>query len=197
MSADTGTDTLGHHYIKIPVGDFMTMAQRAKGGGQVERKTHPWPSLIGRIACWALFGGFTLTAAILSFQVWFGDHKVPVGVISWLSYLGTLSYVGALTIQMTVNQRRILAAIEAIDPAGIGRLAAQIEAAEMDRGRLLQRLDRQELLLQALMGEIKASKEAAGDDAFVDELSAREDSGKKVTRMIRPSRPDDGWHKRT
>lgn len=146
---------------------FVRAAEAAYERKTVENKTEISTSLIGRIICWALFGGLTLTAAILSFQIWFGGHKVPVGVISWLSYLGTLSYVGAMTIQIAVNQRRILSAVERVDPIGIGQLAAQMQAGEVDRSRVICRLDRIEGALAELKPMLRDAYAAGFRDAYL------------------------------
>lgn len=104
--AGAGDDTVGHRYVKVPVGDFLTMAQRAKGGAHPERK--PAGPVIGRVVCWTLAGAFFLTAAIFTSLAWSHQINLPTGAISWLSFLSQLCFIGALTIQMTLNQQRIM-----------------------------------------------------------------------------------------
>lgn len=119
-------------------------------------------------------------------------------------------------------QLHVLAALNGVDPETIGRFAAQMStieqavpavraAVELDRQVVLQRIDDVERQRQADLTQMRENGaklfesvlerldviEGRLDDAFVDSLSAQEESGGKVTRLVRPRPHGQDWPKRS
>lgn len=89
----------------------------------------PIPVTFSRLAapCWFLSALLVATAAILSIQHWTSAVVLPTGVISWLTFGATISFVSAVAIHIGAGQWRIRHdQVEII--IGQGELAAQLQA---------------------------------------------------------------------
>lgn len=168
------------------------MERRAKAE-RTNASEDPFALLLCRNFCW--------TGAALSFVFAFGlsclrwaDAVIPaVGVIHWFVAGMGASFLGAVTLQVTINQRRTAAGqrriTERMDAAAV-KLREEIHDARpadaIELARIVAHLQAIEALIRNLVDRLIT----AGDEAFVDALSDEEDgqkvNGHKVTRLIRP-----------
>lgn len=124
----TNTTDLADQMARV----LSVLAKRPKpedGHEHTPEPQAPIPVTFSRLAapCWFLSALLVATAAILSIQHWTSAVVLPTGVISWLTFGATISFVSAVAIHIGAGQWRIRHdQVEII--IGQGELAAQLQA---------------------------------------------------------------------
>lgn len=177
--------------------------------------------LLFRNLCWAGAAlGFVVAFGLSC--MWWAEAIVPaVGVIHWFVVGLVLAFLGAVTLQATINQRRTAAGqrriVEQMDAAA-GKLREEIrdarptDAVELARLVALHEATQAQLrhlgtTVNLMGGALQRKFDAvidcavdANDEAFVDALSKQEDrpktNGHKAVRLVRPRTYDDDRHGR-
>lgn len=132
MIADV--DTGGFPVIKLRLGEYNALTQRATAESSEEKERDPGSSLRNaRIACWILAVAILVAAGILSGFHWSGVH-MPTGLISWLAAFVTLAVIVEGKVQASLDRRRLTAEIrdnapaDAVELARIATLVARVAA---------------------------------------------------------------------
>lgn len=158
--ADIARDTLGHlRYIKVPLGDYMSLAQRAKGKRHSEEPKEMRWFRNGFWGATATFCGAGLVLTTGRIEGWFSPDT---SVIVWSIALTLLSSVFAVVVQMTINKKVFVAEIRDARPAdtvALGEMTAEIQA----NRELIQR-QREEMAANELQrqSDVEQIREASG-----------------------------------
>lgn len=186
----------------------------------LERRAQAAKAANGESFALLLCRNLSWAGAALGFVFAFGlsclrwaDAVIPaVGVIHWFVVGMGASFLGAVTLQMTINQRRTAAGQRRITErmdAAAAKLREEIHDARPadaeDLARLAAMHEATQELIRQLQGQVDDLRKAVSeltaevctrDDAFVDALSEQEDwsktNGHKISRLVRPSSPRAG-----